>query len=70
MTVAMDGTNQTDNGIPQFREKSKADGKFARLKNHLEIVQIAASPDIVHCYVVPEDIATTPTSRLRCYSES
>ena len=52
----MDGTDQLSNGLPQFREISKDDCGQMRIKNHLEIVQIAASPDIVKCFVVPEDI--------------
>jgi hypothetical protein len=56
MTIAMDGTDQLNNGLPQFREISKDDCGQMRIKNHLEIVQIAASPDIVKCFVVPEDI--------------
>ena len=53
----MDGSDQLSNGVPQFRETSKDDCGQARIKNHLEIVQAAASPDIVKCFVVPEDIA-------------
>ena len=52
----MDGTDQLSNGLPQFREISKDDCGQMRIKNHLEIVQIAAAPDIIKCYVVPEDI--------------
>jgi hypothetical protein len=52
----MDGTDQLSNGIPQFREISKDDCGQMRIKSHLEIVQIAAAPDIVKCFVVPEDI--------------
>ena len=57
ITIAMDGSDQLSNGVPQFRETSKDDCGQARIKNHLEIVQAAASPDIVKCFVVPEDIA-------------
>ena len=53
----MDGSDQLSNGVPQFREISKDDSGQSRIKNHLEIVQIAGAPDIVKCYVVPEDIA-------------
>ena len=53
----MDGTDQLSNGIPQFRESSKDDTGQQRIKNHLEVVQIAGAPDIIKCYVVPEDVA-------------
>ena len=53
----MDGTDQLSNGIPQFRESSKDDTGQMRIKNHLEVVQIAGAPDIIKCYVVPEDVA-------------
>ena len=53
----MDGTDQLSNGIPQFRECSKDDTGQQRIKNHLEVVQIAGAPDIIKCYVVPEDVA-------------
>jgi hypothetical protein len=56
MSIAMDGTDQLSNGIPQFREISKDDCGQMRIKNHLEIVQIAAAPDIIKCFIVPEDI--------------
>ena len=52
----MDRTDQLSNGLPQFREISKDDCGQMRIKNHLEIVQIAAAPGIVKCFVVPEDI--------------
>ena len=57
LTIAMDGTDQLSNGIPQFRESSKDDTGQMRIKNHLEVVQIAGAPDIIKCYVVPEDVA-------------
>ncbi len=57
ITIAMDGSDQLSNGVPQFREISKDDCGQSRIKNHLATVQIAGSPDIVKCYVVPEDIA-------------
>jgi len=52
----MDGTDQLSNGIPQFREISKDDCGQMRIRHHIEVVQIAGAPDIVRCYVVPEDI--------------
>ena len=52
----MDGTDQLCNGLPQFREISKDDCGQMRIKNHLEVVQIAGAPDIIKCFVVPEDI--------------
>ena len=53
----MDGTDQLSNGIPQFREASKDDTGQTRIKNHLEVVQVAGAPDDITCYVVPEDIS-------------
>ena len=57
ITIAMDGSDQLSNGVPQFREVSKDDSGQSRIKNHLEIVQVAGAPDIINCFVVPEDVA-------------
>jgi hypothetical protein len=56
ITIAMDGTDQLCTGLPQWREISKDDSGKQRMKSHLEIVQIAGAPDIVKCFVVPEDV--------------
>ena len=57
ITIAMDGSDQLSNGVPQFREASKDDSGQSRIKNRLEIVQVAGAPDIINCFVVPEDVA-------------
>ena len=57
ITIAMDGSDQLSNGVPQFREVSNDDSGQSRIENHLEIVQVAGAPDIINCFVVPEDVA-------------
>ena len=56
MFLAIDGTDQLDNGIPQFREITKDDAGQHRLKVHLEVVEIAGAPRTMYVYTVPENI--------------
>ena len=66
ITMAMDGSDQLTNGVPQFREISKDDSGRQRIKNHIEIVQIAGTPDIIKCYIVPEDVAPDSNVSVEC----
>ena len=62
----MDGCGQLDNGLPQFREISKDDCGQERIKNHLEIVQIADVTDRIKCYCVPENIPGDSNVSVEC----
>ena len=60
ITIAMDGTDQAVNGLPQFRQQSKDDHGKVRLRHHFEVVQVAGTPDSIYVYVKPEDIPGDP----------
>ena len=40
MFLAIDGSDQLNNGIPQFREISKLDVGQNRMKQHLEVCEV------------------------------
>jgi len=56
LCASMDGTSQLRFGLPSFKEISKLDCGNVRIQNHLEIVEVAGSPDRIYVYTVPEDI--------------
>ena len=60
LVASMDGSTQLQFGLPSFKEISKLDCGKKRIRNHLEIVEVAGAPDRQYVYTVPEDIPGNP----------
>ena len=64
--IAMDGCDQLNNGVPQFRQKTGKDSATLRLRHHLEIAQVAGVDDHIYTYVTQEDIKGDPNLTVDC----
>ena len=60
LAASIDGSSQLQFGIPSFKEISKLECGKMRIQNHLEIVEVAGTPDNIYVYTVPEDIPGNP----------
>ena len=60
MCASMDGSSQLQFGIPSLKEISKLECGKVRIQNHLEIVEVAGTPDRIYVFTVPEDIPNNP----------
>ena len=66
MYIALDGSDQLNNGVPQFRSKTSKDTARQGLKHHVEIAQVAGSPEQVYTFVTQEDIRGDPNLTVEC----